>query len=177
MTDSMKCPYCNSELRTFMLEEPAVWYCPNRCAPMLPPKIWRDLITSKNAQRQLRTVKDRCVKKVKAKEREIANYLNGINVRNKEIETLHKQLQKAQDALKNVKEYYVIVRGYGKEQHYISYSTGVDWFWNWDLDHAEPFDTIQDAKDQIRVAKIPHARVMKVRRLTEITSITKQEKQ
>ena len=100
MTDSMKCPYCNSELRTFMLEEPAVWYCPNRCAPMLPPKIWRDLITIKNAQRQLRTVKDRCVKKVKAKEREIANYLNGINVRNKEIETLHKQLQKAQGALK-----------------------------------------------------------------------------
>jgi hypothetical protein len=84
--------------------------------------------------------------------------------------------KKAQDALKNVKEYYVIVRGYGKEQHYISYSTGFDWFWNWDLDHAEPFDTIQDAKDQIRVAKIPHARVMKVRRLTEITSITKQDK-
>ena len=83
--------------------------------------------------------------------------------------------KKAQDALKNVKEHYVIVRGHGKEQHYISYSTGVDWFWNWDLDHAEPFDTIQDAKDQIRVAKIPHARVMKVRRLTEITSITKQE--
>lgn len=82
----------------------------------------------------------------------------------------------AQDALKSAKEYYVIVRGYGKEQHYISYSTGVDWFWNWDLDHAEPFDTIQDAKDQIRVAKIPHARVMKVRRLTEITSITKQDK-
>ena len=50
MTDSMKCPYCNSELRTFMLEEPAVWYCPNRCAPMLPPKIWRDLITSKKAR-------------------------------------------------------------------------------------------------------------------------------
>lgn len=83
--------------------------------------------------------------------------------------------KKAQDVLKSSKEYYVIVRGYGKEQHYISYSTGVDWFWNWDLDHAEPFDTIQDAKDQIRVAKIPHARVMKVRRLTGITSITKQE--
>lgn len=82
--------------------------------------------------------------------------------------------KKAQDALKSAKEYYVIVRGYGKEQHYISYSTGVDWFWNWDLDHAEPFDTIQDAKDQIRVAKIPNARVMKVRRITEITSITKQ---
>lgn len=84
--------------------------------------------------------------------------------------------KKAQDALKSAKEYYVIVRGYGKEQHCISYSTGVDWFWNWDLDHAEPFDTIQDAKDQIRAAKIPHARVMKVCRLTEITSITKQDK-
>lgn len=83
--------------------------------------------------------------------------------------------KKAQDALKAAKEYYVIVRGYGKEQHYISYSTGVDWFWNWDLDHAEPFDTVQDAKDQIRAAKIPHARVMKVSRLTKITSITKQE--
>lgn len=84
--------------------------------------------------------------------------------------------KKAQDALKSAKEYYVIVRGYGKEQHYISYTTGDNWYWNWDLDHAEPFDTIQDAKDQIRTAKIPHARVMKVRRLTEITSITKQGK-
>lgn len=83
--------------------------------------------------------------------------------------------KKAQDALKAAKEYYVIVRGYDKAQHYVSYSTGVEWYWNWDLDHAEPFDTIQDAKDQIRVAKIPHARVMKVRRLTEITSITKQD--
>ena len=67
---------------------------------MLSPKIWRDLIAGKKAQHQLRTVKDSCVKKVKVKEREIANYLKGINVRNKEIETLHKQLQKAQDALK-----------------------------------------------------------------------------
>lgn len=81
----------------------------------------------------------------------------------------------AQKELNAAKEYYVIVRGYGKEQHYISFSTGVDWFWNWDLDHAEPFDTIQDAKDQIRAAKIPHARVMKVRRFTEIASITKME--
>lgn len=46
----MKCPYCNSELRTFMLEEPAVWYCPNHCAPMLPPKIWQDLIDGKKVQ-------------------------------------------------------------------------------------------------------------------------------
>lgn len=85
--------------------------------------------------------------------------------------------KKAQDALKAAKEYYVIVRGYDKTQHYVSYSTGVEWYWNWDLDHAEPFDTIQDAKDQIRAAKIPNARVMKVRRLTEITSITTEEKE
>lgn len=83
--------------------------------------------------------------------------------------------KKAQGALKAAKEYYVIVRGYDKIQHYVSYSTGAEWYWNWDLDHAEPFDTIQDAKDQIRAAKIPHARVMKVCRLTEITSKTKQD--
>ena len=105
----MKCPYCNSELRTFMLEQPVVWYCPNRCAPMLPPKIWRDLITGKKAQRQLRTVKDHCVKKVKAKEREIANYLNGISVRDTEIETLHKQLQEAQGALEDIIYFFDVV--------------------------------------------------------------------
>lgn len=54
----MKCPYCNSELRTFMLEEPAVWYCPNRCTPMLPPKIWRDLITGKKAQDALKKARE-----------------------------------------------------------------------------------------------------------------------
>ena len=63
MTDSMKCPYCNSELRTFMLEEPAVWYCQNRCAPMLPPKIWRDLITSKKAQDALKVATD-CIESI-----------------------------------------------------------------------------------------------------------------
>ena len=96
----MKCPYCNEDLK----EWDGRFYCANAMCPAkqedLPKFIWRDLITGKKAQRQLQTVKDRCVKKVKAKEREIANYLNGINVRNKEIETLHKQLQKAQDALK-----------------------------------------------------------------------------
>lgn len=63
------------------------------------------MIDGKKAQRQLRTVKDRCVKKIKAKEREIANYLNGINVRNKEIETLHKRLQKVQDTLKEIYDF------------------------------------------------------------------------
>ena len=107
----MKCPYCNSELRTFMLEQPVVWYCPNRCAPMLPPKIWRDLITGKKAQRQLRTVKDHCVKKVKAKEREIHNCLYGIHVRDCEIETLQEQLRQAQDALKGIEMRVAAIRG------------------------------------------------------------------
>ena len=99
MTDKLKCPFCNAELRTNILEQPVIWYCPNHCIGLYEPKVWQALIDSKKAQHQLRTVKDRCVKKVKAKEREIANYLNGINVRNKEIETLHKQLQKVRDAL------------------------------------------------------------------------------
>ena len=102
MTDNMKCPFCGAELQHWGED---FLYCENLGCPMspqieLPISIWQVLIDSKKAQRQLRTVKDRCVKKVKAKEREIANYLNGINVLNKEIETLHKQLQKAQDALK-----------------------------------------------------------------------------
>lgn len=100
MTEKLKCPFCNAELRTNMLDQPVMWYCPNHCIGSYEPKVWQALIDGKKAQSQLRTVKDRCVKKVKAKEREIANYLNGINVRNKEIETLHKQLQKVQDELK-----------------------------------------------------------------------------
>lgn len=55
----MKCPYCNSELRTFMLEESVVWYCPNRCAPMLPPKIWQALIDGKKAQDALKGIEIR----------------------------------------------------------------------------------------------------------------------
>lgn len=176
MTDSMKCPFCGAELQTDNeIARLIMWRCHTPGCLLNgwhSAEIIQHLIAGKKAQRQLRTAKDRCTKKIKAKEREIANYLNGINVRDKEIQNLREQLQKTQEVFK---EYYVIVRGYGKEQHYISYSTGVDWFWNWDLDHAEPFDTIQDAKDQIRVAKIPHARVIKVRRFTEITSITKQE--
>lgn len=85
----MKCPYCNSELRTFMLEEPAVWYCPNRCAPMLPPKIWQDLIDCKKAQSEL-------------------NYYKGLNcptVVEKQMQTiteLSKQLTAAQKALEAI---------------------------------------------------------------------------
>lgn len=108
MTNNLKCPFCGEELTG---HEDAygnisdIWFdCPNEeCEHAWTTfrfDVWQALIDGKKAQRQLRTVKDRCVKKVKAKEREIANYLNGINVRNKEIEILYKQLQKAQDALK-----------------------------------------------------------------------------
>lgn len=100
MPDTLHCPFCGAELRTSMLDEPVAWYCPNRCIGTYEPKVWRALITGKKAQRQLRTAKDRCVKKIKAKEREIANYLNGISVRDKEIQNLREQLQTTQDALK-----------------------------------------------------------------------------
>ena len=101
MTDNMKCPFCGAELQHWGED---FLYCENLGCPMspqieLPISIWQVLIDSKKAQRQLRTVKDRCVKKIKAKEREIANYLNGINVRGKEIQNLREQLQKAQDVL------------------------------------------------------------------------------
>lgn len=104
----MKCPYCG-ELLDFVCDEngkPDIThqFCPNTSCNFfgesVPTKIWRDLVASKKAQRQLRSVKDRCVKKVKAKEREIANCLNGISVRQSENERLEKQLKQAQDALK-----------------------------------------------------------------------------
>lgn len=96
----MKCPYCNAELFGNMTTP----YCHNSNCVVpsfpLPVEIWQDLIDGKKAQRQLRTVKDRCVKKLKAKEREIDNYWNGIHVRQSENERLEKELQQAQDALK-----------------------------------------------------------------------------
>lgn len=101
MTDSMKCPFCNADLIVHTDEQMAVCRNPN-CKYdgwHLPLEIWQALIASKKAQRQLRTVKDRCVKKVKAKEREIESYLNGISVRQTENERLAKQLQQARDAL------------------------------------------------------------------------------
>lgn len=104
MTDKLKCPFCESELRTSMLDEPVAWYCPNHCIGTYEHKVWRALITGKKAQRQLRTAKDRCVKKIKAKEREIANYLNGINVRDKEIQNLREQLQETQEELGRLKK-------------------------------------------------------------------------
>lgn len=50
MTDKPKCPFCESELRTSMLDEPVAWYCPNRCIGTYEPKVWRALITGKEAQ-------------------------------------------------------------------------------------------------------------------------------
>lgn len=50
MTDKLKCPFCESELRTSMLDEPVAWYCPNRCIGTYEPKVWRALITGKKAQ-------------------------------------------------------------------------------------------------------------------------------
>lgn len=50
MTEKLKCPFCGSELRTSMLDEPVAWYCPNRCIGTYEPKVWRALITGKKAQ-------------------------------------------------------------------------------------------------------------------------------
>jgi chromosome segregation ATPase len=100
----MKCPYCNEDLK----EWDGRFYCANMLCPAkqedLPKFIWQDLIDGKKAQHQLRTVKDRCVKKVKAKEREIDKYFDGISVRQSENERLARQLKQAQDALDVAKE-------------------------------------------------------------------------
>lgn len=95
----MKCPYCGEELK----EWDRRLYCENMACSAnhedLPQFIWQDLINGKKAQRQPHTVKDRCVKKIKAKEREIRGCLNGMSVRQSENERLAKQLRRAQDAL------------------------------------------------------------------------------
>ena len=111
MTEKLKCPFCNTEL---VGSEDAygnvsdVWLeCPNddsceHAYDAMRYDIWRDLIAGNRAKRQLRTVKDRCVKKIKAKEREIQSCLNGIHIRGCKIETLQEQLKQAQDALKEI---------------------------------------------------------------------------
>lgn len=107
----MKCPYCNSEFlqygKTLMCSS---FECEFHHVP-IPLKIWQDLIDGKKAQQQLRTAKDRCVKKVKAKEREIANYVNGMFVREREIGTLQEQLKQTQDALNKISEIKENVEG------------------------------------------------------------------
>lgn len=102
MTDKLKCPFCGAELRELKEAGTVVGlFCPDFCITRLAmdKETWQAFIDGKKAQRQLRTAKDRCAKKIKAKEREIANYLNGINVRDKEIQDLCEQLQKTQEAL------------------------------------------------------------------------------
>ena len=83
--------------------EPIRANCINpRCAWFMwsfPWEIWHALIDGKKAQRQLRTEKDRCVKKIKAIRFEIHNCLYEIHVRDYKIETLQEKLSQAQDAL------------------------------------------------------------------------------
>lgn len=109
MTDKLKCPFCGSELAPHIDEWKSIrklFICNNTgCFCWGQPTllaIWQALIAGKKAQRQLRTVKDRCVKKIKAKEFEIHNCLYGIHVRDCEIETLQEKLRQAQDALKGI---------------------------------------------------------------------------
>ena len=46
----MKCPFCNAELRTNMLDQPVIWYCPNHCIGSYEPKVWQALIDSKKTR-------------------------------------------------------------------------------------------------------------------------------
>ena len=105
MTD-MKCPFCGSELQTDNeIARLIMWRCHTPGCLLNgwhSAEIIQHLIDGKKAQRQLRTVKDRCVKKIKAKELEIHNCLYGIHVRGCEIETLQEKLSQAQDSLKEI---------------------------------------------------------------------------
>lgn len=114
MTDKLYCCFCGAEL--MINPRPFDGCVKGRCVNgdcryaewTFPLEIWQALIDGKKAQRQLRTVKDRCVHKIKAKDKTIDDCLHGIHVRNLEIENLQKQLQKAQeelDRLKEIKEY------------------------------------------------------------------------
>lgn len=113
MTDKLHCPFCGEKLQTHTMTPGRTLICVNKGCPVdsvvMKRIVWQALLDGKKAQRQLRTVKDRCVKKVKVKEREIENYLNGISVRSKEIETLHKQLQEAQGALEDIIYFFDVV--------------------------------------------------------------------
>ena len=115
MTDSMKCPFCGAELQTDNeIARLTMWRCHTPGCLLNgwhSAEIIQHLIDGKKAQRQLRTVKDRCVKKIKAKEFEIHNCLYGIHVRDCEIETLQEQLRQAQDALKGIEMRVAAIRG------------------------------------------------------------------
>lgn len=106
MTKKLKCPFCGTELENelnFYDKPTDNYFCPNEKCKIhdkdIPESVWALAISAKKAQRQLRTVKDRCVKKIKAKEFEIHNCLYGIHVRDCEIETLQEKLSQAQNAL------------------------------------------------------------------------------
>lgn len=58
MIDKLKCPFCGSELRTSMLDEPVAWYCPNRCIGTYEPKVWRALIAGEKARDAIQEIKD-----------------------------------------------------------------------------------------------------------------------
>ena len=50
MKDKLHCPFCNAELRTNMLDQPVMWYCPNHCIGSYEPKVWQALIDGKKAR-------------------------------------------------------------------------------------------------------------------------------
>lgn len=106
MTEKLKCPFCGAELETDNeIARLIMWRCHTPGCLLNgwhSAEIIQHLIDGKKAQRQLRTTKDRCVKKIKAKEREIQSCLNGIHARDCEIETLQEQLIQAQDVLKEI---------------------------------------------------------------------------
>lgn len=58
MTEKLKCPFCNAELRTNMLDQPVMWYCPNHCIGSYEPKVWQALIAGKKAQVALKVAID-----------------------------------------------------------------------------------------------------------------------
>lgn len=112
MTDKLKCPFCGTELNDYPDKTTGVRMvvCRNpKCKYdgwHFPVEIIQRMIDGKKAQRQLRAVKDRCVKKLKAKEFEIHNCLQGIHVRDCEVEALQEKLSQAQDVLKVARNLY-----------------------------------------------------------------------
>ena len=93
MTEKLKCPFCGSELRTNMLEQPVMWYCPNHCIGSYEPKVWQALIDGKKAQEDLECMKHNY--SVVSEQKEIA-YQNYLKI----TDDLQTQLQKVQDELK-----------------------------------------------------------------------------
>lgn len=110
MTDKLKCPFCGAELQTDNeIARLIMWRCHTPGCLLNgwhSIEIIQHLIDGKKTQRQLRSIKDRCVKKLKAKEFEIHNCLQGIHVRDCEVEALQEKLSQAQDALKVARNLY-----------------------------------------------------------------------